>query len=72
MMFDGRERLGVSATFTDPSVVFGGGLNVFVSRHVAIRPNLEATVIMRDRQTHMVGSAAVHLAYHFKDHPITP
>jgi hypothetical protein len=64
--------VGVSATFTDPSVVFGGGVNVFVSRHVAVRPDVEATVVVRHSRTHVVTAAAVHLAYHFEDRPITP
>jgi hypothetical protein len=70
-MRDEPERVGVSATFTDPSVAFGGGVNVFVSRHVAIRPDVEATVVMRHSRTHVMTTAAVHLAYHFEDHPIT-
>lgn len=71
-MTDASDRVGVSATFTDPSLVFGGGVDVFVSRHVAIRPDVEATVVMRNSRTHVVTTAAVHLAYHFDDHPITP
>jgi hypothetical protein len=71
-MRDEPEGVGVSATFTDPSVVFGGGVNVFVSRHVAIRPDVEATVAMRNSRTHVVTTAAFHLAYHFEDRPITP
>ena len=59
-------------TFTDPSLVFGGGVNVFLNRHFAIRPDVEALVVMRDSQTYVVTTAAVHLAFHFEDHPVTP
>jgi hypothetical protein len=41
----------VSATFTDPSLAFGGGVNVFVSRQIAVRPEVDATIVMRDRRT---------------------
>jgi hypothetical protein len=59
-------------TFTDPSFVFGGGVNVYVSRHVAIRPEVEAIMVRRDGRGHVVTAVTVHLAYHFEEHPITP
>lgn len=64
------EGFGGSATFTDPSLVVGGGVNVFVSRHVAIRPDVDATVVMRNSRARVMATATVHLAYHFEDHPI--
>ncbi len=63
------EAFGDSATFTDPSLVFGGGVNVFVSRQIAIRPELDATLVMHDRRTRVIPTVQVHLAYHFEDHP---
>lgn len=69
---DQPERFGASTTFTDPSLVFGGGVNVFASRHVAIRSDVDATVVMRNSRARVIMTAAVHLAYHFEDHPITP
>jgi outer membrane protein with beta-barrel domain len=54
-------------TFTDPSFVFGGGLNVFVTRHIAIRPDVESTIVVRDSASHIVTTVAVHLAYHFEN-----
>jgi hypothetical protein len=62
---------GVTTTFTDPSLVFGGGVNVFLSRQIAIRPEVDATIVMRDSRTRVVPTARIHLAYHFEDHPIT-
>jgi hypothetical protein len=47
-----------SATFTDPSIAF--------------RPEMDATVVMRDRRTRTFPTLQIHLAYHFEDHPITP
>lgn len=58
-------------TFTDPSVAFGGGVNVFVSRTVAIRPDVETMVVMRDSRTHVVTAVRIHIVYHFEDHPVT-
>jgi hypothetical protein len=63
---------GTLNTFTDPSFIVGGGVNVFLSRHIAIRPDVEATFVRRNAQHLLVTVAAVHLAYHFEDHPITP
>jgi len=59
-------------TFTDPSLVVGDGVNVYVSRHVAIRPEIEAIAIRRDGRGHVVTAVTIHLAYHFEEHPITP
>ena len=42
----------------------------FVSQHIAVRPDVEATVVMRNPHTRVLATAAVHLAYHFEDHPI--
>lgn len=72
-----RRRMGAvppvrRLTFTDPALVFGGGVNMFVSRHFAVRPDVEAMIVMRDSQRHVVTTAAVHLAFHFEDHPVTP
>jgi hypothetical protein len=64
------DRLPV--TFTDPTVVAGGGVNIFVNRHLAIRPDVEATVVLRDRRSHVVTIVAVHAVYHFENHPVTP
>lgn len=59
-------------TFTDPTVLAGGGLNIFLSRHFALRPDIEATFVVRDRRTLVVTSAALHAVYHFESHPVTP
>jgi hypothetical protein len=59
-------------TFTDPSFILGGGVNLFATRHLAIRPEVEAKIVRRNSQTYVVTAVSVHLAYHFDDHPITP
>lgn len=60
------------ATFTDPSLLAGGGINVSVSRHMAFRPDVQAIVVFRDGRRHTVAAVTVHAVFHFEDHPVTP
>jgi hypothetical protein len=66
-----QSTIGRSLTFTDPAIVAGGGVNLFLSRHVAVRPQVEAIMAVRGSRTHVVTAFTMHLAYHFEDHPIT-
>lgn len=59
-------------TFTDPSLVAGGGVSVYLSRRVAIRPDVEAAIVFANGDSHVVTTAAVHFVYHFEEHPVTP
>jgi hypothetical protein len=68
----GMANLGSTITFNDPSLVGGGGLTVFVSRHWTVRPEILATVVLRDSRNFVVTTGAVRFAYHFEDHPVTP
>jgi hypothetical protein len=61
-----------SQTFTDPSVVLGGGVNVFATRHLAIRPELTAAIVQRQGRSHVVTAVVMQIAYHFEEHAITP
>lgn len=63
---------GVTATFTDPTLVGGGGVDVFLSRHWTIRPEVMAAFVMRDSNHFVVTTGVVRLGYHFEDHPVTP
>jgi outer membrane protein with beta-barrel domain len=67
--FGTRAFAASAATFTDPTFVVGGGVNMFVSRHLAIRPDFQTTIVSRDADHYIVNSASVHLAYHFEPHP---
>jgi hypothetical protein len=58
--------------FTDPSFVVGAGVNVFPTRHFAMRPEIEAIIVMRSSQTYVVTTVTMHVAYHFEDHPVSP
>ena len=68
----GRMGAQTRATFTDPALVFGAGVNLFVTRHIAVRPDVEAMVVMRDSRRYVVTTVGLHLAFHFEDHPVTP
>jgi hypothetical protein len=59
-------------TFTDPTVVVGGGANVFLSRHLALRPDVAATIVLRNGRQHLVTTAGLHAVVHFEEHPVTP
>jgi hypothetical protein len=59
-------------TFDDFVVGFGGGSDIFLARHLALRPELTILLVTTRSDTHAVPVYGVHLAYHFEDHPITP
>ena len=68
-----RQRLNgssivTSASFNDPSLVIGGGVNIFVGRHVSIRPDLSVRVAINSSETYAVTMATVSLSYHFEEH----
>jgi hypothetical protein len=63
---------GRMVNFTDPSLAGGGGVNVYVSRHCALRPEVLATLVLRDSRSFVVTTGVVRLAYHFEDHPVNP
>jgi hypothetical protein len=64
--------MGSTVTFTDPSLVGGVGVNVFVSRHWTIRPEIVATAVLRNSRSFVVTTGGLRLAYHFEGHPVTP
>ena len=62
----GRPR----ATFEDFAVAFGGGANIFVTSHLAIRPQVDLLVVTTQDNARPIGVFGVHLAYHFEAHKI--
>lgn len=62
---------GSKERFTDPAVVFGGGVSIFASRNVSIRPEVETIWLRSDGMNYFVTSATVRFAYHFEEHRIT-
>ena len=59
-------------TFTDPAFIFGGGVSLFASRRISIRPDVETMLVRRNGQNYFVTTFAARFAYHFEDRPITP
>jgi hypothetical protein len=60
------------APFTDPMFQVGGGINVFMSRKVALQPAVEAMIVTRDGHALTMAAVSLRVAYHFEDHPVTP
>jgi len=59
-------------SFTDPALVAGAGMNIFVSRHFAVRPDAETFIVFRDRRSHVVTTLSLHAVFHIESHPVTP
>jgi hypothetical protein len=59
-------------TFDDFAVAFGGGMDIFLARHLAVRPELTVLVVTGGSDRLAVPVYGVHLAYHFESHSITP
>lgn len=59
-------------SFTDPALVVGAGANVFVTRHFALRPDVESFIVLRDGRSLAVTSLSLHAVFHIESHPVTP
>jgi hypothetical protein len=67
----GREA-DMERVFDDFAVAVGGGADIYLQRHLALRPDLRVLLVRGRGRTDAVPVYGVHLAYHFEDHPITP
>jgi outer membrane protein with beta-barrel domain len=71
-----QQRMGEAAllgrTFDDLLVTIGAGTEVFLSRHVALRPELTVMLVTARSDARAVPVFGVQMAYHFESHPITP
>lgn len=72
MMHTPTAAFGPRRTFDDFAVRAGGGVEVFASRRVSIRPEAQLVIVMRDSHTRVVPLFDVQLVWHFENHPITP
>jgi hypothetical protein len=61
---NGRTR----ATFEDFSTALGAGTNVFVTSHVAIRPEISVILMTGEGERRTVTLYGVNVAYHFERH----
>ena len=59
-------------TFDDFVIAVGGGVDIYLRRHLALRPDVRVLLVRADTGTRPVTVYGVHLAYHFEEHPITP
>jgi len=59
-----------SRAFQDFLVTMGGGVNVFLSKHVALRPEANVLLVTDWSDTRRVGVFGVQLVYHIDPHPI--
>lgn len=59
-------------TFNDFAVALGAGADIFLARHVALRPDVTVLIVTTRSDKRAVPVYGVQLAYHFESHPITP
>ena len=51
----------VTQSFTIPSFHIGAGINVFLSRHIALEPAVEAIIVTADSQSYTLTSVTIRL-----------
>lgn len=67
-----RQRLGVREheIFQDFALTMGGGANMFVSPHFAIRPEVTILLVTTTSDVRTVALFGVHVVYHFVSHKV--
>jgi hypothetical protein len=63
---------GPQQTFRDFATSIGGGIDLYLKQHLALRPDVRVLFVHADGDTRPMGVYGVHLVYHFEEHPITP
>jgi hypothetical protein len=71
-MTAGSAGLRTQYAFDDFAYAAGGGVDIFLRRHLALRPDVRFVFITNGGSTRTVAMYGLHLAYHFEEHPITP
>ena len=59
-------------SMTDPTLVAGAGVDLWLSRHVFLRPEFELTTVLADGRGYLVTNATFHVTYAFESRPVTP
>lgn len=69
-----RRRMTASGahTFDDFAVFASAGTDVYVTTHLAIRPEISTFVVRGPSSWRAVPAVGLHLAYHFENHFVTP
>ena len=57
--------------FDDFMTTAGGGADVFVASHLALRPEVAALIVSSSEDTRVVPLLSLQLVYHFETHPVT-
>jgi hypothetical protein len=57
--------------FDDFMTTAGGGADVFVTRHLAVRPEAAVWLVSAKSETRALPFIAAHVVYHFDTHPVT-
>ena len=65
---DGGAAAGSSQTFTDPSFVFSGGLDIFARGRLSIRPEISVRLATHSSSVYPVTMVTVRATYHFELH----
>lgn len=58
-------------TFQDFLVTVGGGVNVFVTGHLALRPEANLMLVTTTNDAHRVAMYGVQIVYHFESHTVS-
>jgi hypothetical protein len=66
---NGNNVAGRVVSFADPMILIGAGINIFATPHFALRPQLEAFVVMRGSQRYVATAFTVRAAYNLEHHP---
>ena len=61
-----------SRTFHDFVAAVGGGVDIALARHLALRPDVTVLLVKARSETRALPVYGVQLAYHFVDRPVTP
>jgi len=61
-----------SRTFHDFVAAIGGGVEIALARHLALRPDVTVLLVTSHSETRTVPVYGIQLAYHFEDRPVTP
>jgi len=64
--------LATEQIFQDFVFAAGGGADVFLGHHLAIRPDVRVLFARAESDTRVVPVFGVHLTYHFEPHPYLP
>lgn len=71
-MANGANSPAAMMSFTDPSLLFGGGLTLPLTQRLSGRWTVDAMMVPLRSRYYVVTTMAVALAYRFEQHPVTP